>query len=134
VPCGTECEGLNDPHFAATLLRSRMTHRAWRHTPSQAVFSGIILSPPGNYIIEARSVDDPQIFVHTAEPTTICKWNVRKPTRHVMMLRGVAFAPAGKVTDDKKEKQRILLTYTFGHRSIHDEGQRGGRRHLQRDE
>jgi hypothetical protein len=85
-------------------LRSRMTHRAWRHTPTQAVFSGIILSPPGNYIIEARSVDDPQIFVHTAEPTTICKWNVRKPTRRVMILhQWFGVRASRKVTVDKNE-------------------------------
>lgn len=40
--------------------------------PSKATFSGIVLSPPGNYIIEARSVEHPDIFVHTVEPTSIC--------------------------------------------------------------
>eukprot|EP00123_Amoebidium_parasiticum_P015790 comp23145_c1_seq1/m.37404 comp23145_c1_seq1/g.37404 ORF comp23145_c1_seq1/g.37404 comp23145_c1_seq1/m.37404 type:complete len:626 (-) comp23145_c1_seq1:221-2098(-) len=39
--------------------------------PSRAVFKGIILSPPGNYIIEAMSVNYPELFVRTIDPTTI---------------------------------------------------------------
>eukprot|EP01134_Creolimax_fragrantissima_P001272 CFRG1272T1 len=38
---------------------------------SKASFTGISLSPVGNYVIEAYSVTCPDIFVHTAEPTTI---------------------------------------------------------------
>eukprot|EP01136_Pigoraptor_vietnamica_P040087 Opistho-1_new@11606 len=57
-----------DPVLEGTLTK-RLTNKGAK--PSEATFDDIKLSPAGNYILEVRSVANPNIFVQQAAPIAV---------------------------------------------------------------